>query len=59
MLATKNCLIFFEHNMKGQVLRMRKNAKSHLTLQQLTDNMVNVIATRQSNDHETQTDSMI
>lgn len=43
--------------MKGQVLRMRTNAKSHLGLQQLTDNMVT--GTRQSNDREIQTDYMI
>lgn len=45
--------------MKGQVLRMRTNANSHLGLQQLTDNMVNVTGTRQSNDREIQTDYMI
>ena len=43
---------FLEHYMKGQVLGMGKNAKSHLRLQQLTDNMVNVTGTRQGKDGE-------
>lgn len=38
---------------------MRTNVTSHLRVQQLTDNMVNVIGTRQGNDHEIQTDYMI